>query len=64
MAAPASGLGAAADAARCIVGIDLGTTHTVVAWAEPGATTVQLFEIEQAVAPGALAARPLNQAAL
>ncbi|MEY8875093.1 MAG: Hsp70 family protein, partial [Leptothrix sp. (in: b-proteobacteria)] len=44
---------------RCTVGIDLGTTHTVVAWAEPGATEVQLFEIEQLVAPGEVAARPL-----
>jgi hypothetical protein len=44
---------------RCTVGIDLGTTHTVVAWAEPGASEVQLFEIEQLVAPGEVAARPL-----
>ncbi|WP_114973833.1 Hsp70 family protein [Rhodoferax ferrireducens] len=55
-----------------IVGIDLGTTHTVVAYAQlnaqagpaggakgaaPGA--IQLFEIEQLVSPGQWAALPL-----
>jgi len=46
-----------------IVGIDLGTTHTVVAFAPAKgrvtATTIQLFEIEQLVAPGEVAPRPL-----
>ncbi|MCA9528521.1 MAG: hsp70 family protein [Myxococcales bacterium] len=53
--------------ARYIVGIDLGTTHTVVAYAdtrarapEPGAApAVEPFPIEQLVAPGQLAARPM-----
>ncbi|MFZ2388820.1 MAG: Hsp70 family protein [Polaromonas sp.] len=49
-----------------IVGIDLGTTHTVVAYApltaagegQPPAA-IQLFDIEQLVAPGEVAALPL-----
>jgi len=43
-----------------VVGIDLGTTHTVVAYAPlnaPGG--IQLFDIEQLVAPGEVAALPL-----
>lgn len=58
------------SAARYRVGIDLGTTHTVVAYAPmppraPGARRgqadppVELFEIEQLIAPGEVAARPL-----
>ena len=44
-----------------IVGIDLGTTHTVVAYAEISANeqTIQLFEIEQLVALGEVATKPL-----
>ena len=51
-----------------MVGIDLGTTHTVVAYAdlkaagskaEPRASAIRLFPIEQLIAPGAVAARPL-----
>jgi molecular chaperone DnaK (HSP70) len=42
-----------------IVGIDLGTSNTVVAYAAPGKQQVELFEIEQLVAPGEVAARPL-----
>jgi molecular chaperone DnaK (HSP70) len=46
---------------RFIVGIDLGTTNTVVAYAEksarPGAVPT-IFEIEQLVALGEVAARP------
>ena len=46
-----------------LVGIDLGTTHTVVAYASARSTArnpkIQLFEIEQLVAPGEVAARPL-----
>ncbi len=45
------------------VGIDLGTTHTVVAWAPArgavDAAAVQLFRIEQLVAPGEVEARAL-----
>ncbi len=42
-----------------IVGIDLGTTHTVVAYTEAGREDIQLLDIEQLVAPGELAPRPL-----
>ncbi len=44
-----------------LVGIDLGTTHTVVAYAkaEQAATDIQLFFINQLVAPGEVAERPL-----
>jgi len=44
-----------------LVGIDLGTTHTVVAYAKVDNTAqkIQLFQIEQLVAPGQVAARPL-----
>ena len=44
---------------RYIVGIDLGTSNTVVAYAAPGGQQVELFEIEQLVGPGQVAARPL-----
>ncbi|WP_176569426.1 hypothetical protein, partial [Methylogaea oryzae] len=47
---------------RYLVGIDLGTTHTAVAYADlsQGAQpAVQLFPIEQLVGPGATAQRPL-----
>jgi molecular chaperone DnaK (HSP70) len=52
-------------AARYLVGIDLGTTHTVVAYAdtvvrEEGAVPDVLgFDVPQLVAPGEIAARPL-----
>lgn len=52
-----------------LVGIDLGTTHTVVAYAPvarpPGRgkrvppTEIKLFDIAQLIAPGQVAARPL-----
>ena len=43
-----------------LVGIDLGTTHTVVAYASISAPqTIQLFPIEQLVDVGQVAARPL-----
>ena len=43
-----------------IVGIDLGTTHTVVAYATLGAPAdICVFDIEQLVAPGEVAALPL-----
>ena len=48
---------------RYLVGIDLGTTHTVVAYTDTLATgatpRIALFEIEQLVAPGEVASRPL-----
>ncbi|MBL8251758.1 MAG: Hsp70 family protein, partial [Candidatus Competibacter sp.] len=46
---------------RYLVGIDLGTTHTVVAYADLKAAGagIELFPVEQLVAPGAVAARPL-----
>jgi len=52
-----------ATAAVYTVGIDLGTTHTVVAYAPAAGrvsdATLRLFEIEQLVAPGEVAARAL-----
>jgi molecular chaperone DnaK (HSP70) len=47
--------------ANYLVGIDLGTTHTVVAYAKANdaAQQIQIFQIEQLVAPGQVAARPL-----
>ncbi|PHV24867.1 molecular chaperone DnaK [Janthinobacterium sp. BJB426] len=44
-----------------VVGIDLGTTNTVVAYAAAGdaQAEINLFPIEQLVAPGEVAARPL-----
>ena len=48
--------------AHYLVGIDLGTTNTVVAYSDRQAngdpSTIGLFEIEQLVAPGQVAARP------
>jgi molecular chaperone DnaK (HSP70) len=42
------------------VGIDLGTTHTVVAWADlAGGAPPAVFPIPQLVAPGEIEARPL-----
>jgi molecular chaperone DnaK (HSP70) len=42
-----------------IVGIDLGTTNTVTAYAKLGSDNIQLFEIDQLVGPGEIAAQPL-----
>lgn len=44
-----------------LVGIDLGTTHTVVAYAnvDKNHRDIQIFQIEQLVAPGQVAARAL-----
>ncbi|MBR9909754.1 MAG: hsp70 family protein [Gammaproteobacteria bacterium] len=54
---------ASAISAQYLVGIDLGTTHTVVAFADRrqglDASAIQLFEVEQLVAPGEVARRPL-----
>jgi hypothetical protein len=46
---------------RYLVGIDLGTTHTVVAYADSEAprAPLQVLPIDQLVAPGEVAARPL-----
>ncbi|MBD8528925.1 MULTISPECIES: Hsp70 family protein [unclassified Massilia] len=42
-----------------LVSIDLGTTNTVLAYAAPGAAEVELFPIDQLVAPGEVAGAPL-----
>lgn len=44
-----------------LIGIDLGTTHTLLAYADRRAdpTDIRVFPIEQLVAPGEVAARPL-----
>lgn len=46
-----------------LVGIDLGTTHTVVAYTDADKSnpnqTIKIFEIEQLVAPGQVASRSL-----
>jgi molecular chaperone DnaK (HSP70) len=42
-----------------LVGIDLGTSNTVVAYVEAGSEDIRVFEIEQLVGPGEVAARPL-----
>ncbi len=48
---------------RFLIGIDLGTTHTVVAYADISKgienACPKLFEIQQLVAPGEVAAKPL-----
>ncbi|OUL82921.1 Hsp70 family protein [Paraburkholderia hospita] len=46
-------------AARFTVGIDLGTSNTVVAYVETGSDEIRVFEVDQLVAPGEVAARPL-----
>ncbi|WP_233801622.1 Hsp70 family protein [Paraburkholderia sp. HP33-1] len=47
------------DMKRYSVGIDLGTSNTVLAYAEAGSQQIRVFEIEQLVSPGEVAARPL-----
>jgi molecular chaperone DnaK (HSP70) len=42
-----------------IVSIDLGTTNTVLAYSAPGKAEIQLFDIEQLVAPGEVGAGAL-----
>ncbi len=44
---------------RYIVGIDLGTSNTVVAWAETGTDEIRVFGIDQLVSAGEVDARPL-----
>jgi molecular chaperone DnaK (HSP70) len=50
-----------AASADYIIGIDLGTTHTVVSYASLNAKTseVHLFKIAQLIGPGKIAKRPL-----
>ncbi|MFZ4286202.1 Hsp70 family protein [Variovorax sp. HJSM1_2] len=52
---------AAADTANTAytVGIDLGTTHTVVAYAQRGSAQVQVLPIAQLIAAGQVAALPM-----
>jgi molecular chaperone DnaK (HSP70) len=42
-----------------VVGIDLGTTHCVLAEGAPGRASVRVMDIPQVVFPGEVAARPL-----
>ncbi|MGO4331737.1 Hsp70 family protein [Cupriavidus sp. 2TAF22] len=42
-----------------IVGIDLGTSNTVVAYAQAGSEDIRVFDIDQLVGLGEVAARPL-----
>ncbi|WP_063534874.1 Hsp70 family protein [Burkholderia sp. MSMB1589WGS] len=44
---------------RFIVGIDLGTSNTVVAYVEAGGDAIRVFDVDQLVAPGEVGARPL-----
>ncbi|MFX1766634.1 hsp70 family protein [Paraburkholderia sp. A1RI-2L] len=44
---------------RYVVGIDLGTSNTVVAYAKAGADEIRVFDIEQLTAPGEVGAQPL-----
>jgi molecular chaperone DnaK (HSP70) len=52
-------VGTSAAAPAWLVGIDLGTTNTVLAYAAPGTQQVETFAIEQLVAPGEVAPAPL-----
>jgi molecular chaperone DnaK (HSP70) len=54
-------MGSTAGKPAFLVGIDLGTTNTVVAYAAAGDAQagINLFAIEQLVAPGEVGARPL-----
>ncbi|RQS67500.1 molecular chaperone DnaK [Burkholderia sp. Bp8963] len=44
---------------RYTVGIDLGTSNTVVAYVEAGSDAIRVFDVEQLVGPGAIGAQPL-----
>jgi molecular chaperone DnaK (HSP70) len=44
---------------KYIVSIDLGTTNTVMAYAEAGSAEIKLFDIEQLTAPGEIGAAAL-----
>jgi molecular chaperone DnaK (HSP70) len=52
-------VGTSAARPATLVGIDLGTTNTVLAYAAPGSQEVETFAIEQLVAPGEVAPGPL-----
>jgi molecular chaperone DnaK (HSP70) len=52
-------VGASATPGTCLVGIDLGTTNTVLAYARHGSTHIETFAVDQLVAPGEVAASPL-----
>ncbi|MEZ2352287.1 Hsp70 family protein [Caballeronia sp. RCC_10] len=45
--------------ARFRVGIDLGTSNTVVAYAASGSNDIRIFEVDQLIAAGEVAAQPL-----
>lgn len=47
------------DASTYLVGIDLGTTNTVLAYARHGSAQIETFAVDQLVAPGEVAASPL-----
>jgi molecular chaperone DnaK (HSP70) len=42
-----------------VVGIDLGTSNTVLAYVEAGSEDIRIFDIDQLVSPGEVAARAL-----
>lgn len=44
---------------RYTVGIDLGTSNTVVAYGEAGSEDIRVFDVDQLVGLGEVAARPL-----
>ncbi|WP_277185112.1 hsp70 family protein [Caballeronia sp. BR00000012568055] len=48
-----------ASGAKYRVGIDLGTSNTVVAYAEPGSDEIRVFDVDQLVGAGEVAALPL-----
>jgi hypothetical protein len=56
---PDEGRGSPRATARYLVGIDLGTSNTVVAYAAAGDDEIRLLPIDQLVGPGELAARQL-----
>ena len=64
MSTPVSSTAPAASTARYTVGIDLGTSHTVVAYAahaeaDAGGDSLHLLPMDQLIGPGEVAAQPL-----
>ena len=59
LAGEGPGVRASAPPPPFLVGIDLGTTHTVVASARAGGAEITLFDIPQWTGPGEWSARPL-----
>jgi len=51
-------------AAKFVVGIDLGTTHSAVAFAPVGRRAIEVFAVPQLVGPGETAALPLLPSAI